>query len=283
MAIGDSAQIRIDIQAQVNLGATGVYGAAAAYGGAAVGAAQFAAPMGLSPAAFVQLTASASLGMGWGAFSGGLYGQAMQAQGAWGAMGAYGLATPGSFGLQMAGAAGAGGIAGMENAIEVAGTGMGADKKYKMLPGELLAVYSLMKEKEHIKPEELQKQLKERYGIEAEIKDIDGRKALVNTATGNVMIRDGNGNNQMDKNDMKFEEAVKGLEDRFGINVDQFQQRYDRGKQGSLDLGIGFGGYAGAAQGANGGLWADPNWLNYVYNLFALALQYARTYQGRIL
>jgi hypothetical protein len=255
-----NAQVNINLhlhlgqnQATNNLGAYGVYGAAAA----AMGAVQYGPSLGVSAAAFANVSASANLGVGWGAFAGGLYGQAQQAQnvGAWAGLGVQGFAMPGNFALGMASMAGAGGVSAMDNAVEVAGTGMGADKKYKMMPGELLAVYSLLKENKNLKPDKMQTLLKERYGIEAEVKDIDGKKALVNTTTGNVMIRDGNGNNQMDMKDMKFEAAVKKVEERFGIDVEGFQAQFDLGKQGAAKSaqGVrhlqGVGGLLGGPQG----------------------------------
>ncbi|MCL5037216.1 MAG: hypothetical protein M1269_08895 [Chloroflexi bacterium] len=120
----------------------------------------------------------------------------------------------------------------IDNTIEVAGTGMGSDKKYKMYAGELLAVYSVVKDGANRTPEDMQTALKDRYGIETEIKEIDGRKALVNTKTGNVMIADGNGNNLLDKDDLQFQAALDVVKERYNIDVEQFEQDYDITKGG---------------------------------------------------
>jgi len=79
----------------------------------------------------------------------------------------------------------------VERTIEVAGAGMGASKKYSMLESEALAVYTIIRDnKGSVKPEALKQQLKERYGIDADITTVDGHIALVNKATGNAIAVD---------------------------------------------------------------------------------------------
>ncbi|MBM3266734.1 MAG: hypothetical protein FJZ01_03710 [Candidatus Sericytochromatia bacterium] len=101
--------------------------------------------------------------------------------------------------------------------IEVAGTGMGASKKFTMLESEALAVYRTIRDaKGNISPEDLAKKLKERYGIDAEVTTVDGKKAVVNKATGNTIAWDGNGNGSLDMSDMKLKEALEAA----GIDPD---------------------------------------------------------------
>lgn len=94
----------------------------------------------------------------------------------------------------------------LEQVIEVAGSGMGADKKFKMYPSELAAMYAILKENGgNMSLEEMQKKLKSHYGIDTEIKN----GTLVNTANGNAMISDTNGNGSLDMNDLDFAGALK--------------------------------------------------------------------------
>ncbi|HEY9854766.1 MAG TPA: hypothetical protein V6D05_03445 [Stenomitos sp.] len=94
----------------------------------------------------------------------------------------------------------------LEQVIEVAGSGMGADKKFKMYPSELAAMYAILKEDGGtMSLEEMQKKLKAYYGIDTEIKN----GTLVNTANGHAMISDTNGNGSLDMNDLDFGNALK--------------------------------------------------------------------------
>lgn len=94
----------------------------------------------------------------------------------------------------------------LEKVIEVAGSGMGADKKFKMYPSELAAMYAILKEDGGTMTlEEMQKKLKAYYGIDTEIKN----GTLVNTANGHALIADTNGNGALDMNDIDFGKALK--------------------------------------------------------------------------
>ena len=241
--------------------------------------------------------ASYGLQQGWAGYSGGLTGIAGVAGGTTVGIGiataGYGYSYPGTQALGTVGAFGAQQNMQVDNLIEVAGTGMGADKKYKMYAGEALAVSAVLKEKDSQSPEDLQKSLKDKYGIDAEIKDVDGHKALVNKATGNTIMVDGNGNNIMEQSDMKFDDALKEVKDRFGIDVDGFANRYDITKGG---IGAQTGNYNNFTEtGAFGGLlnslgsrygtgnqeqsgvrlWGDPLWENTIMQIFAKAMNYS--------
>ncbi len=154
-------------------------------------------------------SANSELATFWGSYTGGLSGMAASTSGSVGQ--GFTSSTTDSINIPGSNAISSAldiAVSKMDNVIEVAGSGMGGDKKYKMFTSELIAVYAALKQKDNQKPEELQATLKEKYGIDAEVKDIDGKKTLVNKATGNILIADGNGNNLMDKSDLKFKEAL---------------------------------------------------------------------------
>jgi len=306
------------------------------YGAMAIGAPmmpmQAMPAMGMSQS--LNMNINMNLGMGWAGISGGISGLAgmyggmgmgygnmgmgqMGMMGQMGQMGMYGgmmgasMMMPGPQSMGMLGMAGMGGMGVMDNTIEVAGSGMGQDKKYKMFPGELMAVNSLLKDGKNVQPDEMKKQLEEKYGIQAEVKDIDGKKSLVNTATGNVLISDGNGNNVLDKGDMKFDDALKQIKEKYGMDEATFEKMYSR-DQGGTGATTGqnrlMAGGVGAMGGVNGmrgmqswgfpgmqsyypfgmgqsqgmmggfGIWGDPMWQNSIMGVFSGAMNYAGMY-----
>jgi|GEM_PF-1912460 len=235
---------------------------------------------GLQPGQLgMALAINSSLGMGWAGYSGGVSGMAYQAgnQGMFGSMAmAFSMSTPGPFSMGVIAFAGASRMGGMDNnTIEVAGTGMGQDQKYKMLPGEMLAVYSSLKEKNSQSPEDMQKSLSEKYGIETELKkDDQGHQTLVNKATGNVIMADGNGNNIMESGDMKFKEAF----DKIGLDIKDFEGKDGQAKLDymvkSMNMGMGSG--MGMAFGI--GMGFNP-FGNSVYNMGnPYGMQYGNQY-----
>ncbi len=223
---------------------------------------------GLQPGQLsMALAINSSLGMGWAGFAGGVSGMANQAgdQGMFGSMAmAFSMATPGPFSMGAIAIAGSSRMGSMDsNTIEVAGTGMGQDQKYKMLPGEMLAVYSVLKEKDTQKPEDMQKALSEKYGIETEIKkDDQGHQTLVNKATGNVIIADGNGNNLMETGDLKFKDAF----DKLGLDIKDFDGKDGQAKLDYMvkSMGMGMGNGMGMAFGM--GMGFNP-FGNSIYNM----------------
>lgn len=204
------------------------------------------------------LAINSSLGMGWAAYSGGVSGMASQAgdQGMFGSMAmAFSMSTPGPFSMGAIAIAGTSRMGMSGNTIEVAGTGMGQDQKYKMLPGEMLAVYSVLKEKDTQKPEDMQKALQEKYGIETEIKkDDQGHQTLVNKATGNTIIADGNGNNLMETGDLKFKEAFEKL----GIDVKDFEGKDGLAKLDSMAKSANYGNGMGMSMAFGMGMNFNP-------------------------
>ncbi|GEM_PF-5886632 len=107
--------------------------------------------------------------------------------------------------------------------VSVGGSGMGApvSKTLTMTEDELIAVYTVFKQKNGgmISFEELAKTLKEQYGIDAEVKNEDGMMAVVNRETGNVIAMDSNGDGMLTTTDMGFEKALTDL----GIDPNNIQ------------------------------------------------------------
>ncbi|MHC9543302.1 MAG: hypothetical protein AB9903_27645 [Vulcanimicrobiota bacterium] len=204
------------------------------------------------------LAINSSLGMGWAAYSGGVSGMASQAgdQGMFGSMAmAFSMSTPGPFSMGAIAIAGTSRMGMSGNTIEVAGTGMGQDQKYKMLPGEMLAVYSSLKEKNSQSPEDMKKSLSEKYGIETEIKkDEKGVQTLVNKATGNVIMADGNGNNIMESGDMKFKEAFEQI----GLDVKDFEGKDGQAKLDSMVKSLNYGNGMGMSMAFGMGMNFNP-------------------------
>lgn len=112
----------------------------------------------------------------------------------------------------------------VERTIEVAGAGMGASKKYTMLESEALAVYTIIRDnKGSVSPEKLKEQLKERYGIDADITRVDGHIALVNRATGNAIAVDTEGNGALGFEDLQFKDALLAA----GIDPDRKKPHFN--------------------------------------------------------
>jgi hypothetical protein len=103
------------------------------------------------------------------------------------------------------------------------GTGLGAGKGHSSnlsnSPEVVLALNSLLSKKGNIKMEELQKELKEKFGIESETTTINGRKAL-KFANGDHIV-DANGNGGLDTGDYNFKGAVKAIKEKYGLSDEQ--------------------------------------------------------------
>lgn len=99
--------------------------------------------------------------------------------------------------------------------VSVGGSGMGASssKTLTMTEDELIAVYSVFKQKNGaVRFEELAAILKEQYGIDAEVKrGENGLLSIVNRETGNVIAADSNGDGMLTTHDMGFEQALTDL------------------------------------------------------------------------
>jgi len=105
------------------------------------------------------------------------------------------------------------------------GTGLGAGKGHTSnlanSPEVVLALHNELKGKKFIKMEDLQKTLKDKYGIESKLEKVNGRKTL-KFANGDN-IKDANGNGGLDMNDYKFKGAVDSIKQKYGLTDDQIK------------------------------------------------------------
>jgi hypothetical protein len=250
----------------------------------------------LPPNLAMALATSSSYQMGWASYAGGMQGVADQYgnMGQYGAMAAaFSMSMPGPYTMVAIAIAGTGQMNMDDNKIEVAGTGMGQDKKYKMLPGEMLAVYSALKEKGNMSPDDMQKFLKEKYGIDTEIKKDGNTSTLVNKSTGDVVMADGNGNNIMESGDMQFKDAF----DKVGLDITKFDGKDGQAKLDFLlqRMNIGASDSYGTAMGGyynepftqpvggmrQGGMMNDKQQMMMMMLTLMMALQYATAMQNR--
>jgi hypothetical protein len=111
-----------------------------------------------------------------------------------------------------------------EDEFGVVGMGMGKNHRSNLAnsPEVVLALNNILKGKGNMKSEKVKELLSSEYGIEAEVTEINGRKAL-QFANGDFIV-DGNGNGGLDMNDYNFKGAVQAIQDRFGISPEDFDQ-----------------------------------------------------------
>jgi Mor family transcriptional regulator len=101
------------------------------------------------------------------------------------------------------------------------GTGLGAgeghDSNLANSPEVVLALNNILKNnQDNASIEDVQKKLKDEYGIEAKIEDINGRKAL-KFANGDTFV-DSSGNGMMGQADYKFGGAVDAIKKKYGLS-----------------------------------------------------------------
>jgi hypothetical protein len=101
------------------------------------------------------------------------------------------------------------------------GTGIGAGEGHNSnlsnSPEVVLALNSILKDSpDSTSVEDVQKKLKDQYGIEAKIEDINGRKAL-KFANGDTFV-DSSGNGMMGQADYKFGGAVDAIKKKYGLS-----------------------------------------------------------------
>ncbi|MFH1808807.1 MAG: hypothetical protein ABIJ09_08675 [Pseudomonadota bacterium] len=100
-----------------------------------------------------------------------------------------------------------------------AGNSAGKGKQSNMAnsPETVLALNNILKGHTDNMPfEEVQKQLKDQYGIESKITDVDGRKAL-EFKNGDKIV-DASGNGMLGTADYKFGDAVKSIKEKYGLS-----------------------------------------------------------------
>jgi hypothetical protein len=107
------------------------------------------------------------------------------------------------------------------------GTGLGAGEGHNSnlsnSPEVVLALNNILKNSpDSTGVEEVQKKLKDEYGIEAKIEDIDGRKAL-KFANGDTFV-DSSGNGMLGQADYKFGGAVDAIKKKYGLSDEDMKQ-----------------------------------------------------------
>jgi len=101
------------------------------------------------------------------------------------------------------------------------GTGLGAGEGHNSnlsnSPEVVLALNNILKDSpDSTGVEDVQKKLKDQYGIESKIEDIDGRKAL-KFANGDTFV-DSSGNGMLGQADYKFGGAVDAIKKKYGLS-----------------------------------------------------------------
>lgn len=116
-------------------------------------------------------------------------------------------------------------------------SGQGMKSNLANSPEVMLAIKDIMSDGQSHTFEDLSKQLKEKYGINAEVGDVasvgkDGKEVKgkgLKFANGDYFI-DGNGNGQLDQGDYKFDDAIKNLKEKYGISDDGIKSMTERMK-----------------------------------------------------
>lgn len=113
--------------------------------------------------------------------------------------------------------------------------GMGEGSKHKSNLANsnevVLALHQILEKNKGklMKMEDVQKKLLEDYGIKAEVTEIKGRKAL-KFENGDFIV-DSNGNGGLDMSDYKFKEAIKAIEEKYGITPETFDKMAELDKK----------------------------------------------------
>jgi len=161
------------------------------------------------------------------------------------------------------------------------GTGLGAGKGHTSnlanSPEVVLALHKELKGKKLIKMKDLQKTLKDKYGIESELTKIDGRKAL-KFANGDHVV-DANGNGGLDMKDYKFKGAIDNIKKQYGLtdeDVKNFGSKPIAQTQASYGQAVS----QLQVQGSNKSGWYNQQYSNMDMRafdqIFALAMMFAQ-------
>lgn len=122
----------------------------------------------------------------------------------------------------------------------VAQSGQGMKSNLANSPETMLAIQALLKEGKSKSYEDLAKDLKSEFGIEAEVGDIktkdkDGKEISakgVKFGNGDYFV-DGNGNGQLETADYKFGDAVTSLKEKYDLKDEDLTRITDRMKAGA--------------------------------------------------
>jgi len=169
-------------------------------------------------------------------------------------------------------------------------SGQGMKSNLANSPEVLLAMKDIMSDGQSHSFEDISKTLKEKYGINAEVGDVttvgkDGKEVKgkgLKFGNGDYFI-DGNGNGSLDQGDYKFDDAIKNMKEKYGIDDEGIKSMTERMKS---NASMGYsndprGGmpYYGVAMVGMGQQTRPPffnpmmnqNWMS----MFSMAFQYA--------
>lgn len=119
-----------------------------------------------------------------------------------------------------------------EDPYGVGQCGQGYRSNLANSPEALLALNDIFKSGGNKSYDDVAKELKEKYGIQAEVADIktvdkDGKEATrkgISFANGDYFV-DSNGDNQLGTGDYKFTEAIDNLKEKYGVD-DKYLNKY---------------------------------------------------------
>lgn len=121
-------------------------------------------------------------------------------------------------------------------------------------PHVKLALYNILKDNhDNMPPEQLQKELKDKYGIESElttVKGNDGRDLKTLKFQNGDQLVDGSGNGSFGMADYNLKGAVKDIQEQYGITPEDFEKNAKAMKDAGLPIGqvMGGGQYGGGGQ-----------------------------------
>lgn len=167
-----------------------------------------------------------------------------------------------------------------EDPYGVAQSGQGLRSNLANSPEVMLALRDIFQSGKAKSYEDVQKVLKEEYGIQAEVGDIevagkDGKtvkgKAL-KFGNGDYFV-DGNGDNQLTTADYKFDDAVKALKDKYGLDDEGLKGITDRMKANAQGNGgmHGMNGFGGMMPMHPGMMMMNPQWMFLFMRAFQMA------------
>lgn len=117
-------------------------------------------------------------------------------------------------------------------------------------PHVKLALYNILKDNhDNMPPEQLKKELEDRYGIKADITTVkgnDGRELKALKFENGDMLVDGSGNGSFGNADYNLKGAVKDLQEKYGITPEDFEKNAQELKKAGTSVGEHMGaGYGG--------------------------------------
>lgn len=113
-------------------------------------------------------------------------------------------------------------------------------------PHVKLALHNILKDNaDNMPPEQLKKELEDRYGIKADITTVkgnDGRELKALKFENGDMLVDGSGNGSFGNADYNLKGAVKDLQEKYGVAPEQFEAEAKSLKESGSSVGEMMGG-----------------------------------------